>query len=427
VRILIIYTWKKLWSMGTGKGSPDFYLSLKALAGSFERVVLVHPSGLESLVKEALPVGVEQVAFNWPGGGRLVTRPGWMRERARVCILIPRLALFALNWVLRVFSYLAFTVSAYRAAKRAAAESAPQVVAAYGYMAVPAAKLLSRKLRTPLVIRLFGVSLGMKGFSAFARLAQFEETLSFRIRAERWVITNDGSGGDRAARNLGVPADRVLYLLNGVDKSQPQEKFDRAAYRDKLGLPPETKIILRVARLWPQQRIDRLIALMPGVLPDGTPVAAVVAGEGSELTFLQSVAEERAVKVIFTGALTHSELGEHYSCADIYAATSDRTNLSNSVLEALNHGLPVVALATGGTGSVVRDMVNGRLVRFEQRHRLGEVLAETLGDEVLTARLSEGALRTAREIIPSYEERMRQEAEAFKMHTDFSSESGETG
>ena len=44
MRILIIYTWKKLWSMGTGKGSPDFYLSLKAFAGSFERVVLVHPS-----------------------------------------------------------------------------------------------------------------------------------------------------------------------------------------------------------------------------------------------------------------------------------------------------------------------------------------------------------------------------------------------
>ena len=414
--------------MGTGRGSPDFYLSLKALAGSFERVVLVHPSGLESLVKEALPVGVEQVAFNWPGGGKVIDRPGWMRERGKFYILIPRLALFALNWCLRIFSCLAFTVSAYRAAKRAAVECAPQVVAAYGYMAVPAAGLLSRKLRVPLGTRLFGVSLGMKGFSAVAKLAQFEETLSFRIRADRWVITNDGSGGDLAARNLGIPADRVHYLLNGVDKSRAGEKeFDRAAYRDKLGLPPETKIILRVARLWPQQRIDRLIALMPGVLPDGTPVAAVVAGEGSERTFLQSVAEERAVKVIFTGALTHSELDEHYSCADIYAATSDRTNLSNSVLEALNHGLPVVALATGGTGSVIRDMVNGRLVRFEQRARLGEVLAETLADEALRARLSEGALRTAREIIPSYEQRMRQEAEAFKLPADSSSESGETG
>ena len=89
--------------------------------------------------------------------------------------------------------------------------------------------------------------------------------------------------------------------------------------------------------------------------------------------------------------------------------------MSNSVLESLHHGLPVVALATGGTGSVIRDMVNGRLVEFEQRERLGEVLAETLCDEVLRARLSEGALRTAREIVPSYEERMRQEAEALAL------------
>lgn len=345
----------------------------------------------------------------------MVAQPGWMRVRKRVYILIPRLALFGLNWVLRTFSYLAFTVAAYRAAKRAAAEVGPDRVAAYGYMAVPAAKLLSRKLGVPMVTRLFGVSLGMKGFSALAQIAQFEETLSFRLGADRWVITNDGSCGDRAARKLGVPADRVLYLLDGVDKSQPGKKFDRKAYRDKLGLSPETKIILRVGRLWPQQRIDRLIARMPDILPDGTPVAAVVVGEGSERTFLESLAETWGAKVIFTGALTHRELSEHYSCADIYAATSDRTNLSNSVLESLNHGLPVVALSTGGTGSVIRDMVNGRLVEFEQRERLGEVLAETLCDEVLRARLSEGALRTAREIIPSYEERMRQETEALAL------------
>lgn len=415
MRILVIYSWKKLWSMGTGKGSPDFYLSLKALAGFFERVVLVHPASSESLMKEALPEGVEQVTFNWPGGGRVVARPGWMRVRKKVYILIPRLALFTLNWVLRTFSYLAFTVAAYRAVKKVAAQVGPDRVAAYGYMAVPAAKLLSRKLGVPMVTRLFGVSLGMKGFSVLAQVAQFEEILSFRLGADRWVITDDGSGGDRAARKLGVSADRVLYLLNGVDKSQPGEKFDPKAYRDKLGLSPETKIILRVARLWPQQRIDRLIARMPDVLPDGTPVAAVVVGEGSERTFLESLAERRGVKVIFTGSLTHTELSEHYSCADIYAATSDRTNLSNSVLESLNHGLPVVALATGGTGSIILDMVNGRLVEFERQERLGEVLAETLGNETLRASLSEGAFRTAREIIPSHEERMRQEAEALAL------------
>jgi len=409
MRILVIYSWKKLWSMGTGKGSPDFYLSLKALAGSFERVVLVHPASSESLIKEALPEGVEQVTFNWPGGGRVVARPGWMRVRKNVYILIPRLALFTLNWVLRIFSYLAFTVAAYRAVKKVAAQVRPDRVAAYGYMAVPAAKFLSRKLGVPMVTRLFGVSLGMKGFSVLAQVAQFEETLSFRLGADRWVITDDGSGGDRAARKLGVPADRVLYLLNGVDKSQPGKKFDRKAYRDKLGLSPETKIILRVARLWPQQRIDRLIARMPDVLPDGTPVAAVVVGEGSERTFLESLAERRGVKVIFTGS------------------TSDRTNLSNSVLESLNHGLPVVALATGGTGSIIRDMVNGRLVEFEQQERLGDVLAETLGNEMLRASLSEGAFRTAREIIPSYEERMRQEAEAMSLLAYPSPESGETG
>ena len=101
-----------------------------------------------------------------------------MRDHSRIYILIPRFVLFTLNWLLRAFSYMVFTISAYRAAKRAAAHARPDRIAAYGCMAVPAAKILSRKLALPLVVRLFGVSLGMKGFSALAQAAQFEETLA---------------------------------------------------------------------------------------------------------------------------------------------------------------------------------------------------------------------------------------------------------
>ena len=43
--ILVIYSWSELWSMGPGKGSPDFYLSLKSLVDRFAQVVLVHPAG----------------------------------------------------------------------------------------------------------------------------------------------------------------------------------------------------------------------------------------------------------------------------------------------------------------------------------------------------------------------------------------------
>ena len=414
MRILIIYSWPTLWSMGTGKGSPDFYLSLKALAGAFSRVVLVHPGGPDCLLAGQLPEGIESLSFRWPGGGKVIGRPAWLRDNTKYWGRLSRILLFALNWSLRLFSYLAFTLNAWRAAGKAASGGDFDLVAAYGYMGVPAGRLISRKLGLPLVVRLFGVSLGMKGFSFPARLAQFEETLSFRIAAGRWVITNDGSGGDQVARRLGVPEDKVLYLLNGVDKSRgPRHiEFDREQYRQRLGLASETRVVLRVARLWPQQRIDRLIEALAACPAAGLPVAAVVIGEGSEREYLETLALELGVRVIFTGAVANRDLAEHYLCADLYLATSDRTNLSNSALEALNHGLPVIALDTGGTGSVIREGVNGRLVAFEQRQRLGAILKQTLSDSALLARLAGGALRTAEEFIPSYEQRMEQEVAA---------------
>ncbi len=400
--------------MGPGKGSPDFYLSLKSLVGRFTQVVVVHPAGPDALA--GVPEGIESDGFNWPGAGKLISVPVRLREgRYHKLKTVLLMGLFALNYVIRLVSYCLFTIAAYRAGLRAAAELDPSVIAAYGYMAVPAGRLLARKFKRPLVIRLFGVSLGMKGFSIPAQLTQFEETLSFRLGAERWVITNDGSGGDEAARRLGVPESKMIYLLCGVDRPARPVAFDREAYRRRLGLSPDTRVILRAARLWRQQRIDRMIRFMPRNLPDGTPVAAVVAGEGPEQKYLEKLAERFGANVIFVGALDHEQLIEHYRCADLYLATSDRTNLSNSVLEALCHGLPVVALSAGRTASIIEDGVNGRLLPLTEQERLTGVIESLLADERLRRNLSLGALRTAEEKIPDFNQRIASEARAFSL------------
>ena len=413
-RILVLYSWPGLWSMGPGKGSPDFYLSLKSLVGRFAQVVVVHPAGPDALA--GAPEPIESVGFNWPGAGKLLGVPVRLREgRYRRLKTVLRAGLFAINWVIRLVSYCLFAIAAYRAGRRVAAELDPSVIAAYGYMAVPAGRLLARKFKRPLVIRLFGVSLGMKGFSIPARFAQFEETLSFSLKAERWVITNDGSGGDEAARRLGVPESKVVYLLNGVDRRARPAAFDREDYRRRLGLSPDTRVILRAARLWRQQRIDRMIRFMPRDLPDGTPVVAVVAGEGSEQKYLEKLAARLGKNVVFVGALDHEQLIEHYRCADLYLATSDRTNLSNSVLEALCNGLPVVALSTGQTASLIEDGVNGRLLPLAQQERLTGVIENLLADEQLRRNLSQGALRTAEEKIPDFNQRIAGEARAFSL------------
>ncbi|MCE5271367.1 glycosyltransferase family 4 protein [bacterium] len=406
-KILVLYSWDRLWSLGPGSGSPDFHLSLSALGEAFARVTVVHPAGAGCLASE-LPPGVEAVSFPWPERIFSFSRLAgcsWLRRPA-----------FALDWLLRLATYWLFNYKARRTARRVASTDNYTLVAAYGFMGVRAAESIARSLGAPLIVRLFGVSLGLKGWSRLVRLAQFEEVLSFRCAAARWVVTQDGSGGAAAAARLGVPPERVVSLLCGVERpSATAQSPDRAQYRTGLGLPADCRVVLRVCRLWVQQRVERLIEALPRSLPDGAPVAAVLVGDGPERERLERLATHQGKRVLFTGALTQAELVVHYQCADLYAATADRTNLTNSVLEALCHGLPVLALEVGEVGKVVRDGVNGRLVAWNGPAGLESALTGLLADSHRLAILAEGARRTAAELIPDFAGRKRREVEAFSL------------
>jgi len=406
-KILVLYSWDRLWSMGDGCGSPDFHLSLSALGQAFSRVTVVHPHGAGRLEQE-LPPGVDSVSFPWPettfSAVRLAGR-SWLRRPA-----------FVLDWLIRLAVYVMFNRRMLKTALETARQDRYTLAAAYGFMAVRAAKLTAKRLGVPLVVRLFGVSLGLKGWSPLMRLAQFEEVLSFRCGAARWVITEDGSGGAEAATRLGIPPDKIVLLICGVDRpvaSHPPQ--DRLDCRAALELPADCRVVLRVCRLWAQQRVERLIEALPASLPDGTPVAAVIIGDGPERNRLERMAARLGKRVVFTGALHQSELALHYRAADLYAATADRTNLTNSVLEALCHGLPVLALNMGGTGKVVRDGVNGCLLRWTGASGLEAAITGLLSDQERLVRMSEGAQRTASELIPDFAERKRREAQAFQL------------
>ena len=365
---LCIFGWPTVWSLGTGLGSPDFYHSLCALAHAFDRVRLVYPEpGGGGPMAEQLPPGIEAAGFRCPLAGKRLTPPGWAGAGAAAKPL--RMAVSAADWLLRVVGYAAFTACAARAAGRAAAGRGPALVAAYGCQSALAGRILSKRLRVPLALRLFGVSLGPRGYSLPVLVVQFEETLGFKVHADGWIITDDGSAVREAAARLGVKPERLSVLRAAVDRKSTgnADSLERKEYRQRLGLPENARVVLRVSRLWDQQRIERLIEALPERLADGTPVAAVIVGDGPRREYLESLAARSAAKILFTGAVPNSALSEHYHSCDLYAATADRTNLSQSVLEALCYGVPVVALNTGRTADLIRELFKDYPIGKEKR------------------------------------------------------------
>jgi glycosyltransferase involved in cell wall biosynthesis len=63
--------------------------------------------------------------------------------------------------------------------------------------------------------------------------------------------------------------------------------------------------------------------------------------------------------VKFFGRVAHEKLTSFYGLADVFVLPSLNEGMSNTMLEALASGLPIIATVTGGTEELVSDGENG--------------------------------------------------------------------
>jgi glycosyltransferase involved in cell wall biosynthesis len=74
---------------------------------------------------------------------------------------------------------------------------------------------------------------------------------------------------------------------------------------------------------------------------------------------------------------------------DVFVLPSKNEGISNTILEALASGLPVIATAVGGNVELVEDGVNGRLVAAGDAEDMAQALLGYLGGAEASARIAE--------------------------------------
>ena len=88
-------------------------------------------------------------------------------------------------------------------------------------------------------------------------------------------------------------------------------------------------------------------------------------------------------------------MNRYYAAADLFVFPSMTETQGLVVLEAMNYGLPAIAVGGGGASENVLDGINGFVVKNDPQEFAG-ACQNTLNDDSLHAKLSEGAQRTAR-------------------------------
>lgn len=270
-----------------------------------------------------------------------------------------------------------------------------EIVHSYNFysnvFAVPAAKLAG----VPLVIasiRDQGVYLSPAQRHAQRIACRFADLVLVNAQSIRdWLIDD------------GYPAEKVRIIRNGIDLSRYEGKSGDTGVREELGLPPDAPLVLMLSRLNPQKGVDDFIKAAAMVRLQRPDVRFLLIGE--KLTYqgngfgpdapyhnyLHELCVNLGVddRIVFTGH--RSDVPALLAEGAISVLPSHSEGLSNTLLESMTAGLPIVATRVGGNPELVEDGVNGILVSPQAPATLANAILRILDDPALAARFSAAA------------------------------------
>lgn len=263
-----------------------------------------------------------------------------------------------------------------RALKLARPASFDVVLATFAYPHGLVARELAGQLGLPYAIKVRGTDL--HGLPAKG----WRRDLTAQALEAAAAVVPVSSNLAAITRELGVPAEKVHLLPNGVDGAAfpvlPREEARRRLHEPEYG-----RLLLFVGRLVPVKGIDVLLRALAqhNAAAPGQGARLVLAGEGPLRRRLEALAAELglAQSVRFLGQRPPEEVALWLNAADALVLSSHNEGCPNVVLEALSCGAPVVASRVGA----VPDLLDGSCgVTCEPGDAAG--LAEALGRALQT-------------------------------------------
>lgn len=200
---------------------------------------------------------------------------------------------------------------------------------------------------------------------------------------------------EAAKENLtdtGVSDKKIDVILNGVYPLIPCENKEEIFKR--FGIAPDEKVVSIVARLEDIKGHDYFIEAADMLLKEGYKAKFVIAGTGSYEAHLKEKVKAlgQEENILFTGFI--KDVDKLMNITYIQANASFGTEATSlSLLEGMSLGIPAVVSDFGGNPGVIKDGVNGFIVKKQNSLLLKEGIERLLKDDELYKNLSEGSIK----------------------------------
>jgi glycosyltransferase involved in cell wall biosynthesis len=197
------------------------------------------------------------------------------------------------------------------------------------------------------------------------------------------IIANSYAG----LKAYSAPPSKSIHIYNGFNFTKQKDIASKQIVKEKFGLSTEF-IVGMVANFTIYKDQPTFIQAAKSVLKKRNDVTFLFVGDGPCLLDCKNMISDNEVNNIrFLGK--QKDVLSIINCIDVGVLTTYNEGISNSIIEYMASGKPVVATMNEGTKELVIDRVTGYLINKQNPDILKEKIEQLLEDSELREKMGD--------------------------------------
>lgn len=219
-----------------------------------------------------------------------------------------------------------------------------------------------------------------------------------RLLPQTSLVVGNSQGVVDFYRDRGVPDSLLRVVRNGIEL--PDTTVDESVRErlfQELNLSPQTRLLAFVGRLARQKRVEDLLWALQLIRQMEENVVLLVIGDGPERAKLEQLAHKYTVtpNVRFLGHRT--DVDQLFPLFEVFYLASDFEGQSNSIMEAMSYGIPVVASDIPPNRELINHGETGFLTSVGDSTGFSQYAERILADPQLASDLGNAARKRMQE------------------------------
>lgn len=238
---------------------------------------------------------------------------------------------------------------------------------------------------------------GRRSLAFYAERHRFARFLERKMHGRASMLVGNSTAVATELMTECRAPDKVAVIHNGIPLLGAIDRKERASARARFGFEADDLVLAMVANFHSYKGHVDLIEGMAIAAPELTRRWKLLlpGRDGGTLEEVKALAAARGIlgNIVLPGEMQGSR--EVYAAADIGLLVSHTEGFSNSLIEGMSAGLPMIATAVGGNLDAIVDGETGLLTPVISPDRIAEAVLALANDSELRARMGAAAQQAA--------------------------------